>query len=47
VANLASQFGGGGHPAAAGAEIELSLQETQQKVLQVTKSYLMKYDNQE
>lgn len=47
VANLASHFGGGGHPAAAGAEIELSLQETQQKVLEVTKSYLLKYDNQE
>lgn len=47
VAHLASQFGGGGHPAAAGAEIELSLQETQQKVLEATKSYLLKYDNQE
>lgn len=47
VANLASQFGGGGHPAAAGAEIKLSLQETQQKVLAVTKSYLLQYENQE
>ena len=41
VANIAAQFGGGGHPAAAGAEIELSLQQTQQKVLEVTKSYLI------
>ena len=41
VANIAAQFGGGGHPAAAGAEIELSLQQTQQKVLELTKSYLI------
>lgn len=42
VATLASKFGGGGHPAAAGAEIELSLQETQQKIIRETKSYLKK-----
>jgi len=45
VANIAAQFGGGGHPAAAGAEIELSLQQTQQKVLEITKSYLIRNEN--
>ncbi len=45
VANIAAQFGGGGHPAAAGAEIELSLQQTQQKVLEITKSYLIQNEN--
>ncbi|HOJ00557.1 MAG TPA: bifunctional oligoribonuclease/PAP phosphatase NrnA [Anaerolineaceae bacterium] len=44
VADLASQFGGGGHPAAAGAEMELSLQETQQKILEATKAYLLKIE---
>lgn len=38
VAKIAAKFGGGGHPAAAGAEIELPLQITQQKVLDVTKT---------
>jgi len=38
VAKIAAEFGGGGHPAAAGAEIELPLQITQQKVLDVTKT---------
>jgi len=45
VATIAAQFGGGGHPAAAGAEIKLSLQETQQAVLEATKNYLRKIDN--
>ncbi len=43
VSVLASQFGGGGHPAAAGAEIKLSLPQTQQKILQATKEFLIKY----
>jgi len=47
VANLAAQFGGGGHPAAAGAEIELSLPDAQQKIVEATKSYLIRYENQE
>lgn len=38
VAKIAAEFGGGGHPAAAGAEIELPLQLTQQKVLEITKT---------
>ncbi|HAF61310.1 MAG TPA: hypothetical protein DCK95_03175 [Anaerolineaceae bacterium] len=38
VANIAAEFGGGGHPAAAGAEIELPLQLTQRKVLEITKT---------
>jgi phosphoesterase RecJ-like protein len=38
VAKIAAEFGGGGHPAAAGAEIELPLHLTQQKVLDVTKT---------
>ena len=45
VANIAAQFSGGGHPAAAGAEIKLSLQQTQQKVLEITKSYLIENEN--
>ncbi|NMC47359.1 MAG: bifunctional oligoribonuclease/PAP phosphatase NrnA [Chloroflexi bacterium] len=45
VATIAAQFGGGGHPAAAGAEIGLSLQKTQQDVLRATKNYLKKIHN--
>ncbi|NMB60885.1 MAG: bifunctional oligoribonuclease/PAP phosphatase NrnA [Chloroflexi bacterium] len=45
VATIAAQFGGGGHPAAAGAEIKLSLQKTQQDVLEATKNYLNKIHN--
>lgn len=45
VATIAAQFGGGGHPAAAGAEIGLSLQKTQQDVLKATKNYLKKIHN--
>ena len=40
VSGLALQFGGGGHPAAAGAEIQGSLEEVQQKVLESTRAYL-------
>jgi phosphoesterase RecJ-like protein len=40
VAQIALQFGGGGHAAAAGAEISGSLEEVQAKVMQVTQTYL-------
>ena len=40
VSGLALKFGGGGHPAAAGAEIQGSLEEVQQKVLEMTRAYL-------
>jgi len=36
VSQIAIQFGGGGHAAASGAEISGSLEEVQEKVLQVT-----------
>jgi phosphoesterase RecJ-like protein len=40
VSGLALQYGGGGHAAAAGAEIQGSLEEVQQKVLESTRAYL-------
>lgn len=40
VSQIALKFGGGGHAAAAGAEIEGTLTEVQQRVLQVTKATL-------
>ena len=40
VSVLAAEFGGGGHPAAAGAEIAGSLDEVQRKVLERTTSYV-------
>ena len=40
VADLAHQLGGGGHPAAAGAELNGSLAEVQEKILQATQNYL-------
>ena len=40
VSNIALRFGGGGHPAAAGAEIRGSIDEVRSKVLQATKSLL-------
>jgi bifunctional oligoribonuclease and PAP phosphatase NrnA len=40
VAQIASQFGGGGHKAAAGAEISGNLEEIQKRVLDVTHSVL-------
>jgi len=40
VSVLAAEFGGGGHPAAAGAEMAGSLEEVQRKVLERTTSYL-------
>ena len=40
VSQLALQFGGGGHPAAAGAEIFGSLEEVQDKVLTATRMFM-------
>jgi bifunctional oligoribonuclease and PAP phosphatase NrnA len=40
VSNLALQFGGGGHPAAAGADITGALDEVQAQVLAATRAYL-------
>jgi phosphoesterase RecJ-like protein len=40
ISSLAASFGGGGHPAAAGAEINGTLAEVQAKVLDATKKYL-------
>lgn len=41
VSKIALQFGGGGHPAAAGADIEGTLQEVQHQVLEVTRKVLL------
>jgi phosphoesterase RecJ-like protein len=40
VSEIALRFGGGGHAAAAGAEIQGGLQEVRSTVLQATKSLL-------
>lgn len=40
ISGLAVQFGGGGHPAAAGAEIAGTIEEVQEKVLTVTRAFL-------
>jgi phosphoesterase RecJ-like protein len=40
VAQIASQFGGGGHKAAAGAELSGSLEEVQKNVLEITRKAL-------
>lgn len=40
ISSLALQFGGGGHPAAAGAEIPGALAEVQEKVLAATRAFL-------
>lgn len=40
VAKLAADFNGGGHPAAAGAEIQGTMEEVKQKVLTSTRQYL-------
>jgi bifunctional oligoribonuclease and PAP phosphatase NrnA len=45
VSNLALSFGGGGHPAASGAEISGSLNDIQEKVLLATVDYVKKSDN--
>lgn len=41
VSKIAVQFGGGGHPAAAGADIEGNLEDVQRQVLEVTKKVLL------
>ncbi|MHC1740719.1 MAG: bifunctional oligoribonuclease/PAP phosphatase NrnA [Anaerolineaceae bacterium] len=48
ISQLAASFGGGGHPAASGAEINGSLEEVQDLVLRATKIYLeqIKINNQ-
>ena len=40
ISQIALQFGGGGHPAAAGAEIIGILEDVQQRVLQATQNFL-------
>jgi phosphoesterase RecJ-like protein len=40
VSRLALQFGGGGHPAAAGADIQGALEEVQERVLAETRAFL-------
>jgi phosphoesterase RecJ-like protein len=40
ISRLAASFGGGGHPAASGAEISGTMEEVQNLVLQATRSYL-------
>lgn len=45
ISKLALTFGGGGHPAASGAEIEGLLPEVQEKVISATINYLKNGDN--
>lgn len=45
ITPLALQYGGGGHPAAAGADVEGSLTEVEAKVLQSTRNYLKSIGN--
>lgn len=45
ISKLALSFGGGGHPAASGAEINGTLVEVQEKVLTATSNYLKNSDN--
>ncbi|HOV06361.1 MAG TPA: DHH family phosphoesterase [Anaerolineaceae bacterium] len=45
VASIAASFGGGGHPAAAGADIKGSLSEVQNMILQKTRDYLSTLTN--
>ncbi|BCY18718.1 phosphoesterase RecJ domain-containing protein [Leptolinea sp. HRD-7] len=45
ISKLALSFGGGGHPAASGAEIEGPLSEVQEKVISATINYLKNGDN--
>jgi phosphoesterase RecJ-like protein len=40
VASIAASLGGGGHPPAAGADLEGTLPEVQEKILQLTREYL-------
>lgn len=45
ITPIALQYGGGGHPAAAGADVEGSLVEVEAKVLQSTRQYLQSIGN--
>lgn len=45
VSDLAFSFGGGGHAAAAGADVDGSLEEVMQRVIVETKAYLRKVNN--
>lgn len=45
ISKLALTFGGGGHPAASGAEISGTLEEVQEKVITATINYLKNSDN--
>lgn len=45
ISPLATSFGGGGHPAASGAEIQGTLNDVEQQVLQATKQYLEQIDS--
>jgi phosphoesterase RecJ-like protein len=45
VANIAASLGGGGHPAAAGADLNGSLPEVQTKILDLTREYLDQIKN--
>ncbi len=47
ISNLAVSFGGGGHPAAAGADITGSMEEVKQRILNATFDYLDKGTNPE
>ena len=44
VSNLALQFGGGGHPAAAGTELPGSMADVQQQVLTATRAFLAAHE---
>ncbi len=44
VSQIALQFGGGGHPAASGAEIIGSMEDVQAQVLEATRSLLKQHD---
>ena len=47
VSQIALQFGGGGHPAAAGAEIDGAMEDVQQQVLGATKTVLEQQNGQQ
>jgi len=46
VASIAASLGGGGHPPAAGADLEGTLPEVQEKILQLTREYLSEMKTQ-
>ncbi len=45
VAGIAAGFNGGGHPAAAGVELDGTMEEVKQKILSVTRDYLDHIEN--